>query len=263
MQEKPTWWTGPEPLGFGPVWRIFSGIIFQNSVVEITALYKRKGPSVGPFPPSSIRPASVVAASNATGHDRSIRSMDFRDLHRAVSTCICSAYVHPNARAVVATPVVVTPAVVTIAVTPAILSGRRRSHCKQRQRCNGDKSCLHAVFSSGNDVQRFLCFGVPKQLRRRAEHLFRVPRHSAALLDAFVRRTKRQTLAGCGFSSRTAIVVELDDGNCVGRFEKPVEARRDRPHRIKTDLTLGKSANVFGTFMLHPRYDPNFVGVGI
>ena len=82
--------------------------------------------------------------------------MDFRDLHRAVSTCIRSAYVYANAGTVVATPVVVTPAVVTVAVTPTILSGRRRSHRKQRQRCDGDKSCLHAAFSSGDDVQRFL-----------------------------------------------------------------------------------------------------------
>ena len=81
--------------------------------------------------------------------------MDSRNLHRAVSTCIRSAYVDPNAGAVVATPVVVTPAMVTVAVTPTILSGHRRGHRKQRQRCDGDKSCLHAALSSGDDDQRF------------------------------------------------------------------------------------------------------------
>ena len=62
------------------------------------------------------------------------------------------------------TPVVVMLAVVTI--TPAILSGRRRGYRNQRQPCQSDKSCLHSAFSSSDEVQRFLCFGVPKNERK-------------------------------------------------------------------------------------------------
>src|SRR5215510_2898545 len=102
--------------------------------------------------------------------------MDFRDLHRAVSTCIRSAYVYANAGTVVATPVVVTPAVVTVAVTPTILSGRRRSHRKQRQGCDGDKGCLMLLSPLVTTVNLFLCFGVPKQFKSWTERLCRVPR---------------------------------------------------------------------------------------
>ena len=103
----------------------------------------------------------LVALSNATGHRRAIRAMHLRDPHGAVAACIRPAHIHCNARAVVATPVVVMPAMVTI--TPTILRGRRRRYRKQRQRCQSDKSYLHCVFSSSDEVQRFLCFGVPKQ----------------------------------------------------------------------------------------------------
>src|SRR5882724_7005250 len=124
----------------------------------------RKDPQWGPF--LSVRSAAgcLVAASNATGHRRSIGAMDLRDLHRAVATCIRPAHIHRNARTVVATPVVVMPAVVTI--TPTILSGRRRCYRNQRQRCQSDKNCLHSAFSSSDEVQRFLCLGVPKNERK-------------------------------------------------------------------------------------------------
>jgi hypothetical protein len=95
--------------------------------------------------------------------------MDLRDLHGAVGTCIRPAHVDRNARPVVPMiPVAVMPAVVTI--TPTILSGRRRCYRKQRHRCQSYKSYLHSAFSSGDsafssgdEIQRLLCFGVPKK----------------------------------------------------------------------------------------------------
>src|SRR5262249_37238661 len=111
---------------------------------------QRKGPQVRAFSPIKRASALVVATSNATGHYRSIRSINPRDLHRAVAACIRSTKLEPEARTVMATPVLVTPVTVTIAITPAVvLSGCRHRHRKQRQRCQGDKSCLHGVFSSG------------------------------------------------------------------------------------------------------------------
>ena len=119
-----------------------------------------KDPPVGAF--SRVRDAArLVAASNATSHRRSIGAMDPRDLHGAVATCIRPAHIDRNAGTVVMTPVAVMPAMV--AITPTILSGRRRYCRNQRQRRQRDKNCLHVAFSSSDEVQRFFCFGVPKQ----------------------------------------------------------------------------------------------------
>ena len=128
-----------------------------------SAAFTRKDPKWGPFLPPRGH-GLLVAASNATGHRRSIGAMDLRDLHGAVATCIRAAHVYRNARTVVTmTPVTVMPTVVTI--TPTILSGRRCCcYRHQRQRCQSDKSYLHSAFSSSDEVQRFLCFGVPKKM---------------------------------------------------------------------------------------------------
>src|SRR5437899_13011695 len=60
-----------------------------------------------------------------------------------------------------ATPVAVTPAVVTptmVTITPAaVLSERRRCHRKQRERCQGDKSCLHDASPLVTRFNVFLC----------------------------------------------------------------------------------------------------------
>jgi hypothetical protein len=85
----------------------------------------RKDPRRGVFSPVS-RATGLVAASNATGHCRSVGAMDPCDLHSAVATRIRPAHIHRNARAVVAPPVAVMQAIVT--VTPTILSGRRRRY---------------------------------------------------------------------------------------------------------------------------------------
>src|SRR5262245_34946899 len=122
---------------------------------------KRKDPAVWRGLFSVSRDAALlVAATNATGHRRSIWSMDFRDPHRAVAACIGAADIDRNSRTVMMTPIAIVPAVVTVA--PTILSGRWRNHRKQRQRCQSDKSCLHYAFSSGYEVQRSLCCDVPK-----------------------------------------------------------------------------------------------------
>src|SRR5262245_29354729 len=108
----------------------------SETPVECLAIEARKGPHVRALSLVKRTSALLVATSNATGHHRSIRSMNPGDFYRAVATCIRSAKLESNARTMVTTPVVVTPFAVTVTMTPAVvLSGRWHRHRKQRQRC--------------------------------------------------------------------------------------------------------------------------------